>query len=186
MLVASIMFSISAGNPHHDIDPSSYFAEDDGRPTYPEIIWPAPSYIRDVILDPTLLDDTSIYDVHDMTNEARLELQFGGHSKCEEPTPLHYHEFPATLQTLYDAWQSFCRHLFDCEPFSVGNLCVGCAERTIRDSDVLLKLDIDPTTLYVVRRVTDELWTLVSVACVPRFWAKEPFPDGERSSFRFC
>ncbi|KAH7414317.1 heterokaryon incompatibility protein-domain-containing protein [Phaeosphaeria sp. MPI-PUGE-AT-0046c] len=186
MLVSAVALAGSAARPTEDIDPGPGFVAAIQEPRSPEAVSSVASYIRDIIMDPSILDDTSIYDVHDMTPEAKMELEFGGHAKCEESTPLHYKDDPVTLQTLYRAWIHFCEPLFDCEPFDVEGICVGCATREIQDGDVLAKLDFDPNTLYIVRLGEDDLWKLISVTCVPRFWLPEDFPDGESAEFRFC
>lgn len=186
MLVLAVMFAGSAERPNEDIDPSHGFDSTVFQPDAPEAPSAFASYIRDIIMDPTILDETSLYDVHEMTPEARLRLRYGGHAKCEDLTPLHFKDNPVTLQILYRAWMHFLDPLFDCEPFDVENLCVGAATRDIQDGDVLAKLDIDPNTLYIVRHLQGDLWELVSVACVPRFWLLEDFPDGEPTVFGFC
>lgn len=181
--IATCYSSRTSNNDFCEYLPPS-FVEDNCEHT--DSIWTLALHMRDLMMDPMILDNTSLYDVSNMTFEARQDLGSGRNAKSQELTPLYYNGRHVLLQRLYQAWTYFSIALLQCEPFLVKNVCSGSAKKAIQDGDVLARLDIDPNTLYIVRHVDDDLWELVSVACVPRFWSEEPFPEGERTTFRFC
>lgn len=90
------------------------------------------------------------------------------------------------MQRLCQAWLSFARASERFEPFVTGGVCTGVASKAVQDGDTLVRFDMDPTAMYIIRPAGDDLWELVSTACVPQQWLQDDLPEGEAREFSLC
>jgi hypothetical protein len=136
--------------------------------------WNRAAIMRDIMCDPTILDTSPILT---MSDDAKDEMLFSESLKTEDEK---------RVQALFHAWHGLVIVLKKCVPFVAGGICTGVASKEIRDGETLVKFDMDPTTMYVVRPAGDGMWQLVSLACVPQMWLQDDFAEGERAEFQLC
>lgn len=94
-----------------------------------------------------------------------------------------------TMQRLGRAWKYFYLTLSKnqpFEPFVANGVCTGVTSKAVVDGDMLVRFDMDPTAMFVIRPAGDGLWELVSAACVPQQWLDDDFPGGETREFSLC
>jgi hypothetical protein len=90
------------------------------------------------------------------------------------------------VQRLSQAWFDFAQSITVYAPFIAGGVCTGVASKTVLDGDILVRFDLDPTAMYIIRSMRDGLWELVSAACVPQQWLDDELPGGETREFQLC
>jgi hypothetical protein len=140
---------------------------------------------RDVMVDLPALETSPLFTI---SREAKWQA-----FQQSSPQPLSWRDEPVTtgilsdeLRNVFTALYVFFLALCRYEPFVAGNSCVGVAKKWIQDGDILVKFDMDPLGFYVLRKVKQDLWELISAATVPILSKRERATERERVDFRLC
>lgn len=89
-------------------------------------------------------------------------------------------------KSLEEAFRIAVDSLHTQSPFFCYDSIVGVAGNSIRDTDVLVRFDMDPAILYILRPLEDDLFELLVRAWVPQLMTEESWEEGEHRQFRLC
>lgn len=165
-----------------------HFLQPDSDPES-RLKWDEVMTLRDLINDPDQLRGSPLFSC---SGEAKALLKYGAGTHdvdiedVDTRASLEMLKSDSKNLLLLNLMGDVAYSLEVKEYFAAGGFCLGVANLSIRDGDILVSFDLDPEALYIIRQVGEDLYELVSTAFVPQFHAQEDFLKGETVSFRLC